>query len=280
MNSKSTNPTSPDPVESPTGDGLTGDNVDANGAETPVEWLGRRAIWGLFLLVFFFIGPFFLGDNIYSPDQSRRMFLIYLFVFGLTVLYFGVWFASYIYMMRLKEVHEAAYKRFQNEMHSVPRFFSTWILPIISILLVVVTQLVLLAFDPIPIEIEIGDATFSTYRDIYSLVYTFSVSAVLIMIGMELSYYAQRHPAEHRWSVLVTVSMILDFVAYIILVLCLNDLIIHVHPNEPSLEVPVSLQTVTFALMLGLASLGSSYFTITQARIWNEIIASTVQGRS
>ena len=224
MNSDSPRSTDPDPMESQPGREPPADTPDSNGEVDRVERVGRRAIWVLLLFVFFFVGPFFLDGNIYSPERSRRLYLIYLFVFGLTVLYFGVWFASYVYMTRLKEFHATEYQLFHNEMHKIPRFFSTWILPVISILLVVVTQLVVLTSDPVSSTIQIGDLAFTTFKDVYSLVYTFSVAAVLIMVGMELSYYAQRHAVEHQWLVLVTVSLILDFVAYIILVLCLNDL--------------------------------------------------------
>ena len=272
----------------------------------------------------------------------------------LVILYSAIGIASYIYHTMLTEEH-SDYSTLGQDIQMVPRFISTWFLPLTSILLVVISQIATIpesqneeiTFQEFNItsktlqelisNMEKGSSTNETtmlkevvdqimqseesddkvvsdqstsdseqdshrsrfmnqikimqklsqqmtalqqYVDqvrakkkddnphpsyAYLLVFAFSTSVVLLMIGTEMAYIAQSHHGDHRWLVIVTASLFVDFLSYFLLINGLRAPL----PNEPSV-VPVAKNTFTF--LLGLFSGVSSYYTITRARMADEVL--------
>ena len=229
---------------------------------------------------------------------SSRQEILYLSAVVLIMLYGILFVFSAIYTMSLRGKFKTEYELHRKRIQGIPKTFSVWVLPIISILLVMVAQV-----STIPpsdnkhsvdqsVEIEapsnnqandqVGrsgnvDAS-SAQRDVspasddndisYRLAFALAVSLMLLMIGMELSYLSQEHQPEHRWSVLVLASLILDFASYFILIAGFS---------APDLSRPIHEMKSTFTFTLGVASLISSYFAITQARITDEVLGSRTE---
>ena len=101
----------------------------------------------------------------------------------------------------------------------------------------------------------------------YLLAFVFSTSVVLLMIGTEMAYIAQSHHEGHRWLVIVTASLFVDFLSYFLLTNGLRAPL----SNEPSV---VPGLTNLFTFLLGLFSGVSSYYTITKARMADEVLGS------
>lgn len=241
---------------------------------------------------------------LHITDRPRALFA---FTSVLILLYSSVLFASIWYRINLREVHADIFESHKKRAaaSAVPRFFSVYILPVISIALVVAAQVATLdkssdqtannlsvtIQSPSPLsetkdeggKPNVGQASRTpssapsqaklakekNYIP-YMLAFTFSTSAVLLMIGMELAYTAQEHPG-HSWSVLVTASLILDFISYLILVVGLE---------KPGKTVEIEIIQIWFTFLLGLASLVSSYYTIAQARMTDEVLNAPAETRS
>ena len=170
-------------------------------------------------------------------DKTDNM--IYLFTGVLVVAYFVVLLASFLYADHLSKKYNIKYNEYKerHKEHNIPRIFTRWILPVISILLVLVSQVVVLsnsgsAQSSSSIVVE-GEAEIQTDgietqgHNLYSLIFVMSTALVLLMIGMELAYTAQERQEGHRWLALVTVSLILDFVSYILLISGFEALVMH-----------------------------------------------------
>lgn len=176
----------------------------------------------------------------------------------LTIGYCIILFCSYLYRSNLaEEIYKNEYENYdkiiKEKGQSIPKFLSVYILPIISIVLVLVTHATMSEHDG-------QDMT-------YFLSHTFATSIVLLMIGIELAYAAQEHQREHRWIVLVTVSLVLDFVSYVLL--------ISVKIPGPNGDGMAGDGMAGYVFLLGLLSAVSSYYTVAQARRTDEILASS-----
>lgn len=235
--------------------------------------LGLLAV-GVFLVFFLYGKDYF--DNLGTTSRQEVLFLS---TFVLVVLYGIVFTLSFIYRLLLRAKYEEAFASYNPKIHQIPRVFSVWILPIISILLVIAAQIVTLPTDSTP-EVATAqqsdavaeqthaqqddESDSSNHHKIrYSLSFTISVTLILLMIGMELSYMAQEHRREHKWAVLVLTSLILDFVSYLILIVGLKPPWMHDDVHE---------MMAFYTLVLGGASAFSSFFTVTQARISDEVL--------
>ena len=230
---------------------------------------------------------------------TNRQEILYLSAVVLIVLYGILFVFSAIYTMSLRRKFKNKYELNRKRIQGVPKIFSVWVLPIISILLVMVAQV---STIPRPdskrsvdqgVEIEAPSDSQANVQagasgnvdapsvqtdarrasddnDIsYRLAFALAVSLMLLMIGMELSYLSQEHQPEHRWSVLVLASLILDFASYFILI---------VGFSAPDQAGSIHEMKSTFTFTLGVASLVSSYFAITQARITDEVLGSRAEG--
>ena len=256
-----------------------------------------------------------VGYVFYQSDGSTNLSfyskpgIIYVFSFFLSLLYVAIFVASAIYTKQLRKQYKDAFERHRQraERHRTPKLFAVWILPIISIVLVVAAQINTVESPPFeptgpastaqtlsPADVQTGPgspeeptaadaASASTaeasdrsstppdyvlYYIPYMLAFTFSTAAVLLMIGMELSYSAQEHQGDHRWLVLVTASLILDFISYFVLIVGLQE------PQPPTAESSIGAAKVVYTALLGAASLASSYFTIAQARTTDEVLGA------
>lgn len=233
------------------------------------EFLSGRNIAAILILLLilssaalFIVAPqsnFFRALTIRSTPGVLLVFTLFL-----SLLYASILYASIVYRWQLIALHRVGFGRYlEKEMdHKTPKLFSVWVLPIISILLVLAAQIIAFHVQ--------GGGTASSGDSSpdnnipYMLAFTFATSVVLLMIGMELSYMAQDHSNNNRWIVLVTASLILDFISYFVLVVGLG---------KPDLAAPsVGSAKAIFTFLLGAASLVSSYFTIAQARMWDEVL--------
>ena len=235
--------------------------------------------------------------------------ILYVFSFFLSLLYVAIFVASAIYTRQLRRQYKDEFERHRQraERHRTPKFFAVWILPIISIVLVVAAQITTVEsplFEPAgpagvaqplpptdsqaepegaenpamagaPSELTLAAAARSStppdhhlYYIPYMLAFTFATAAVLLMIGMELSYSAQEHQGDHRWLVLVTASLILDFIAYFVLIVGLQE------PQPTAAESTIGAAKVVYTALLGISSLASSYFTIAQTRTADEALGA------
>lgn len=76
-------------------------------------------------------------------------------------------------------------------------------------------------------------------------------------------YVSQSYHGGHRWIVLVTASLFVDFLSYFLLISGFRAPSF----NEPSV---VPITKIAFVFLLGLFSVISSYYTITRARMADE----------
>ena len=252
------------------------------------------AIFSGLLAVVVLLGFFLYGKDYFDNlGTTSRQEVLFLSTFVLVVLYGIVFTFSFIYRFLLRAKYDKAFAMYHPRIHQIPKVFSVWILPIISILLVIAAQIVTLPTDSTPeAETTRKEVVASSQDDMvsaqsdpvpeqtraqqddesdssndhkirYSLSFTISVTLILLMIGMELSYMAQEHRREHKWAVLVLTSLILDFVSYLILIVGLK---------APSTHDNVHEMMALYTLFLGCASAFSSFFTVTQARISDEVL--------
>ena len=280
--------------------------------------------------------------------------VLYLATFGLAILYAIVFGASYLYQQHLKKKHARQFRNYRRRIDTIPKAFSVWILPVISIVLVFAVQVTNLSLntaeqtpsgqtpseqalseqapseqapseqalpeqapaeqalseqappEQTPAEQTPADQLAMTADDdgagapaeaaepagdapgrggndstsdakapmnskmLYRLSFTIATALILLMIGMELSYAAQEHQEGHRWIVLIMTSLILDFASYLMLFIGLA-------PSR--LAANVGSIAPLYVLTLGAASLFSSYFTVTQARITDEFLAQGTSPR-
>ena len=122
--------------------------------------------------------------------------------------YIGIFIVSFSYRHQLGEKFAAEFGDYNDHSDPIPKKMSVWILPIISLLIVLVSQVTMLQ--------EGANRIFS------DLSFGVSTAFIMLMIGMELAYHAQEHSAGHGWLRLVTVSLILDFASYFILIVGLK----------------------------------------------------------
>ena len=267
-------------------------NVEATHTPDPKNQIGERLTeFGqkilsirnigilFFALLLIAIGYFMYSVKYFSHlNLSERSGILYLSTVVLVILYITVFVASYIYRMQLMQKYEEEYTNHRKRTQQIPKLFSVWILPIISILLVLAAQIATVPEKPVQSDVIVSEQLLSSAPSTessqssttevhipYLLAFTVATSLILLMIGMELSYCAQEHPSEHRWFVLIIASMILDFVSYFILMVGLE---------APRTGVYVHEMKAIYTFILGIASLMSSYFTITQARITDEVLNS------
>lgn len=194
-----------------------------------------------------------------SLTLASRSGIVNLSTISLFVLYALVLSVSVIYKYQVKhkyrEVYDADNKVSKENLRRMTGNFATLFLPFVSILLVLSAQIIVLPTD----------VTQESNSNLpYILSFYFSSSVILLMIGMEVSYSVQEHSEGHHWPVLVMASLILDFISYFVIVVG------HERPGMSINEIPP--EKVLFTFLLGLGSLISSYYTVTQARITDEIL--------
>lgn len=197
------------------------------------------------------------SEVLVSLNINERSGVLYLFSVVLSLLFGFVFIASFVYRIQLIDQHQDSYLRHQSKAkkHRTPKFFSVWILPLISIFLVVTAKIV-------------APADHMNFP--YMIAFTFATSVIVLMIGMELSYLAQDHSGDHRWLVLITASLILDFVSFFVLVVGVDGSYGSATASTTDLDANAK---VFYTFMLGTASMVSSYFTIVQARMWDEALS-------
>lgn len=243
-----------------------------------------RFFVALGVLILIFLG-YFLYFGVFGLNFNSKRGVLHLSAVFLLIFYGVVFCASIIYRGRLRKIHSDQYSRYKKQQESlIPKLFSSGFLPIASILLVLAVQITVIPNNETVSSKDSSNEktasnesantsnsnTGSDSRDIhipYIIAFTFATSAILLMIGMELSYSAQKHQKGHRWSVLVTTSLILDFVSYLILI---------VGFQAPATSSSVDNLKAFYVFILGAGSLGSSFFTVTQARTTDEVLGSNI----
>ena len=235
-----------------------------------------------FLILSIFATGYLLYSGAYlSPANfNNRSGVLYLSTVVLVILYGIVLLASYIYKIQLQRKHSDQYSQYREQTPQIPKLFAVWVLPIASILLVLAAQITVIPKEEPKFNVAVAtsEKTSQTGHKVldsimvsdnrgtdipYLIAFTFATAAILLMIGMELSYSAQKHQKGHRWLVLVTTSLILDFASYFILIAGFQS---------PVLGGRVDEVRALYVFLLGAGSLISSYFTITQARITDEVL--------
>lgn len=238
----------------------------------------------LTLSIFATVYSLYFGAYLSPANFNNRSGVLYLSTVVLVILYGIVLLASYIYKIQLQRKHSDQYSQYREQTPQIPKLFAVWVLPIASILLVLAAQITVIPKeDSKPNEaVATSEMTSQTDKKVldlntvlntvsdnqgtdipYVMAFTFATAAILLMIGMELSYSAQRHQKGHRWLVLVTTSLILDFASYFILIAGFQAPVLGGRADEVR---------ALYAFLLGAGSLISSYFTITQARITDEVL--------
>lgn len=255
----------------------TSETVDAvtDKIKRPLEGFARfvstrltiRSIAKLFVSLFIIVGLTILYYREYFSVFSfkTRTEALYLSTVVLVLFYAAIIIASYWYSLVLRQQHETEYVQYRERIDRIPKLLGTWFLPLASILLVLGTQV---ASIPSQDNVALGQIH-------YFLAFNAARLAILLMIGMELSYTAQEHYGNHRWPVLITASLVLDFVSYTLMIIGLK---------EPTFDAPtgsavalasaVESEKAFYVAVLGLASLCSSYFTIVKARETDEVLGS------
>ena len=218
-------------------------------------------------LLFIFLGLITLSGFVYlsysnSLTLASRSGVVYLSTISLFILYALVLSVSVIHKYQVRHKFRENYdehNKFSKEiLRRMTDIFATLFLPFVSILLVLSTQIIKLPTDGTSVVPEI-------YENLpYMLSFYFSSSVILLMIGMEVSYSVQEHSEGHQWPVLVMASLILDFISYFIIVVGYE------RPQTGDNVIPG--EKVLFTFLLGTGSLISSYYTVTQARITDEIL--------
>ncbi len=193
----------------------------------------------------------FFSDVLLVLGLGTKAEAIYSTTAVLIVFYGVILVKSYSYKQQLESDYEEVYSQYYSTMDSVPRSFAKWILPAASILLVLSAQV-----------ITAPEAETVAVR--YELSFAATRALILLMIGMELSFFLQEHAPKSRWPVLVTASLILDFVSYFLLTAG--------HGPTPMEDGEAASTRALYVIFLGLASFLSSYYTITQGRTADEIL--------
>lgn len=183
---------------------------------------------------------------------------LYLSTVVLVLFYGAIFVASCLYRYQLRKQYKAEHAQYRIHTDGIPKILATWFLPLASILLVLSTQVA-----------SIQNMPMDTPDLRYTLTFNATRSIILLMVGMELSYFVQEHHGAHRWWVLITASLLLDFVSYIIMIVGLGDL--NLLKNRIQGERSDKNLEALYMAVLGFASLWSSYFTIVQARQADEV---------
>lgn len=208
------------------------------------------------------VSAFFFAYDLIVFLTTTPLGLLYLFTLVLVIAYGLVLTGSALYNKRLRSEFPRKYRLHNKRLTRVPRFFAGWFLPCISIFLILAGEVVFIQTVP---KSESGSV-------LYDFIITLSRAIILIMVGMELQYTAQEHWTESRWQVLITVSLVLDFVSFFLLTAAYASMGASTAINN--VDVTPSVYALLFALLLGLASLVSSYYTVTQARHADEALAN------
>lgn len=257
--------------------------------------------FGYFMYSIFRSFTSLIGSIILVLDFRAKMTFVYLTTLVLILAYFAILFLSISYKKEIRNHSGEKFETYESQVNDIPKKISVWVLPVISLLIVLVSQVSML--------LDTSKWNFS------HLSFAISTSFILLMIGMELAYHAQEHSEEHGWLKLVTVSLILDFASYFIIIVGLappkdyrtspEDVpgssgldpglstvpdINPSDPNAPVILVPLvddangtvgilfsilkpEFLSPAFAFVLALTSLTSSYYTVTQARITDEVFS-------
>ena len=264
----------PEPAQSPDEVGLLRRLLDG-----VTEAFSVKNILGFFAVIALLIlglNPQILWEFIRNAIVGTPQHTLFFTTSILILAYAAMFLVSWSYQGVLRRQNAEAFRAYTSFLDRIPKRLSTYVFPLASIVLVMAVQVVSLQEGAIR-GTELG----------YSLAHNFTRVILLVMIGMELAYSAQEHYGDHRWWVLVTVSLLLDFVSYIILIAAVSppDLSPVPAPTAAATAVPAPTPAPTatatavpltfqvwFIFFLGFASLISSYFTITRARIADEVL--------
>ena len=226
--------------------------------ETATTQVSVVPVLFVFLVLFGGVYIIFFSDFLSVLSLRTKPGAIYTSTAVLVVFYGIILVASYAYKVQLEGLYKAAYEQHNTVIHAIPRHFAKWVLPIASILLVLVAQV-----------ITIPDSPDNTVVVSYEIAFVTARSLILLMIGMELAYFVQERAPGNRWPVLVTVSLILDFVSYFLLVAG--------HGPTSAVDAAAVSPRTLFVFLLGVSSFVSSYYTITQGRIADDVLRSEYQ---
>ena len=236
------------PDEKPTDETDVDSEVVDNVPSTPSSPVLGLVVVAVLLLVLYIL---FFSNFVSVLGLGTRVEAIFSSTAVLIVFYVVILIVSYSYKGQLEAAHEVAYSQHYAATDSIPRNFAKWILPVASILVVLLAQV-----------IAVPEAESATVR--YELAFATARALILLMIGMELSYFLQEHAPESRWPILVTASLILDFVSYFLLTAG--------HGAEPAANDEAVLTRALYVFLLGVASFLSSYYTVVQGRIADDVL--------